>query len=109
MLSGLGGSNPSPSAMLRSRGATHGTALLRQAYAGHSQHKGKRSMAEGPAKALAQQGNPIPVFPCYSVRMYYVYLLRSKKDAPYKYIGFTEDLQTRIADHNEGKNPSTAP
>jgi putative endonuclease len=41
--------------------------------------------------------------------MYYVYLLRSKKDAAHKYIGFTEDLRTRIVDHNEGKNPSTAP
>jgi putative endonuclease len=41
--------------------------------------------------------------------MYYVYLLRSKKDPFHKYIGFTEDLRTRVADHNEGKNPSTSP
>jgi putative endonuclease len=50
-----------------------------------------------------------PVFLCYPVCMYYVYLLRSKKDSSHKYIGFTEDLRMRLADHNEGENPSTAP
>jgi putative endonuclease len=65
-------------------------------------------MAESPAKPWRSRAIQ-PSFPCYSVRMHYVYLLRSKKDAAHKYIGFTEDLRTRIADHNEGKNPSTAP
>lgn len=34
--------------------------------------------------------------------MYYVYILQSKKDAS-NYIGVTEDLKTRVKDHNQGK------
>jgi putative endonuclease len=34
--------------------------------------------------------------------MYYVYILQSKKDAS-NYIGVTEDLKTRLKDHNQGK------
>jgi putative endonuclease len=75
-------------------------------------------MAESPAKpcvpaeALAKAGRSRafnPDFCCYSIRMYYVYLLQSRKDPDRRYIGFTEDLRTRITDHNEGKNPSMAP
>jgi putative endonuclease len=64
-------------------------------------------MAESPAKPW--RSRVIPRFSLLFCHMYYVYLLRSKKDPAHKYIGFTEDLRTRIADHNEGKNPSTAP
>lgn len=40
--------------------------------------------------------------------MYYVYLLRSDLDEGRRYVGFTEDLKQRLADHNAGKNSSTA-
>ena len=38
--------------------------------------------------------------------MYYVYLLKSKKDNKL-YIGFTNDLERRILEHNQGLNFST--
>jgi predicted GIY-YIG superfamily endonuclease len=41
--------------------------------------------------------------------MYYVYHLRSLSDSSRRYTGFTEDLKQRLADHNAGKNTSTAP
>jgi len=40
--------------------------------------------------------------------MLYVYLLKSKKDNNL-YIGSTNDLEKRIAEHNEGKVFSTKP
>ena len=40
--------------------------------------------------------------------MYYVYILKSKKDN-LLYIGCTDDLKRRVAEHNYGKTPSTAP
>lgn len=38
--------------------------------------------------------------------MYYVYILRSLKDKNL-YIGFTDELDRRIHEHNNGKNFST--
>ena len=38
--------------------------------------------------------------------MYYVYILRSLKDGRY-YIGFTSDVESRLAYHNAGKQRST--
>jgi len=38
--------------------------------------------------------------------MFYVYLLRSKKDNKL-YIGYTNDLRRRLEEHNSGKNKST--
>ena len=38
--------------------------------------------------------------------MYYTYVLQSKKDKKF-YIGFTENLERRIQDHNNGKVKST--
>jgi len=38
--------------------------------------------------------------------MYYVYLLRSRKDQKF-YIGFTSDLKRRFAEHNNGESQST--
>ena len=38
--------------------------------------------------------------------MYYVYVLLSLKDYKF-YIGFTEDIKKRLADHNAGRNTST--
>ena len=39
--------------------------------------------------------------------MYYVYVLRSKKDDNF-YIGYTSDLDRRIDEHNQGVSKSTA-
>jgi len=39
-------------------------------------------------------------------KFYYVYVLRSLKDGLF-YIGYSEDLKTRIKDHDSGKNTST--
>jgi len=38
--------------------------------------------------------------------MYYLYILQSKKDNTY-YIGYTADLDRRLAEHNAGKNRYT--
>ncbi|MBU4339275.1 GIY-YIG nuclease family protein [Candidatus Parcubacteria bacterium] len=38
--------------------------------------------------------------------MFYVYILKSKKDSKL-YIGYTNNLQRRIKEHNEGKVKST--
>ena len=38
--------------------------------------------------------------------MYYVYALLSLKDTKF-YIGFTNDLERRLKEHNSGKNVST--
>lgn len=38
--------------------------------------------------------------------MYYIYVLLSKKDRNF-YIGFTENLDRRISEHNSGKVNST--
>lgn len=38
--------------------------------------------------------------------MYYVYVLLSKKDNNF-YIGFTENVEQRVAEHNSKKNVST--
>ena len=40
--------------------------------------------------------------------MHYVYLIESIPDPNRHYVGFTEDLRQRLADHNSGKNLSTA-
>ncbi len=39
---------------------------------------------------------------------YCVYVLRSLHDRK-RYIGFTQDLTQRLADHKAGKSPATAP
>ncbi len=40
--------------------------------------------------------------------MYYVYLLRSQSCPDQTYIGYTEDLKTRLKTHNAGGSPHTA-
>ncbi|MCF8495573.1 MAG: GIY-YIG nuclease family protein [Alphaproteobacteria bacterium] len=40
--------------------------------------------------------------------MRYVYLLQSKNNPLQRYIGFTEDLKTRLKTHNEGKSKHTS-
>ena len=40
--------------------------------------------------------------------MHSVYLIESTPDPNRHYVGFTEDLRQRLADHNAGKNVSTA-
>ena len=41
--------------------------------------------------------------------MHYVYLIVSVSNPGNRYVGYTEDLRQRLADHNSGKNVSTAP
>ena len=41
--------------------------------------------------------------------MHYVYLMESLSLGGRRYVGYSDDLRQRIADHNAGKNPSTAP
>jgi len=40
--------------------------------------------------------------------MYYVYVLLSLRDNKF-YIGFSENIKKRLADHNAGRNTSTKP
>jgi predicted GIY-YIG superfamily endonuclease len=40
--------------------------------------------------------------------MYYVYLLGSIPYTDQTYVGFTENLKTRLAAHNHGQSPQTA-
>jgi len=40
-------------------------------------------------------------------RMHYVYLLRSESHPKQTYVGFTQDLQQRLAEHNSGKSVHT--
>ena len=39
---------------------------------------------------------------------HYVYILQSRIDNDRFYTGFTENLESRLKDHNSGKNPHTA-
>ena len=41
--------------------------------------------------------------------MHYVYLLESESTPNRRYTGYANDLRQRVADHNTGKNVSTAP
>ena len=40
--------------------------------------------------------------------MHYVYLMTSVASPERHYVGYTDDLRQRVADHNAGKNVSTA-
>jgi len=39
---------------------------------------------------------------------FYVYILQSERDPARYYTGFTENLNTRLKDHNTSKDPHTA-
>ncbi len=41
-------------------------------------------------------------------RMWYVYLLRSRSHSTETYVGMTQDLRRRLAEHNAGKSPHTS-
>ena len=41
--------------------------------------------------------------------MHYVYLIESESNPRKRYVGYSDDLRQRLADHNAGKNVSTAP
>ena len=55
-------------------------------------------MIESPARGLPLTRN--------NLVMFYVYVLRSCKDEKL-YIGYTDDLRRRLAEHNKGLNRST--
>lgn len=38
--------------------------------------------------------------------MYYVYILKSSQDSTWHYIGYTNNLQRRLKQHNSGKTKS---
>jgi putative endonuclease len=40
--------------------------------------------------------------------MYYVYILRSRIRNEQTYVGFTTDVQGRLAEHNQGGSPHTS-
>lgn len=40
--------------------------------------------------------------------MKYVYLIQSAKFQDQRYVGVTDDIKRRLAEHNEGKSPHTA-
>ncbi len=40
--------------------------------------------------------------------MHYVYILESVNEPHERYVGHTDDLRARLADHNAGKSPHTA-
>ncbi|UCD79254.1 MAG: GIY-YIG nuclease family protein [Desulfobacterales bacterium] len=40
--------------------------------------------------------------------MYYVYMLRSVPDPKQTYVGFTEDLKSRLSAHNNGQSSHTS-
>jgi predicted GIY-YIG superfamily endonuclease len=40
--------------------------------------------------------------------MYYVYLIRSTSTPEKTYVGFTQDLKRRLADHNTGQSLYTS-
>ena len=39
---------------------------------------------------------------------FYVYILRTEREPPRFYTGFTENLEARLAHHNSGGDPHTA-
>ena len=39
---------------------------------------------------------------------YYVYIIQSLKNTKRFYTGFSEDLDSRLKDHNQGKDPHTS-
>ena len=43
-----------------------------------------------------------------SAGFFYVYILRSDSEPPHFYVGFTENLQSRLKHHNSGGNPHTS-
>lgn len=57
-------------------------------------------------KRKSIKGKPPHQLPKTPYRMFYVYLLKSKKDGKL-YIGFTNDLVTRLEKHNRGEVFST--
>ena len=42
------------------------------------------------------------------MKFYYTYMLESEKTMNRFYIGFTEDLESRLKSHNHGNNPPTS-
>jgi len=60
--------------------------------------------AGGVDKACKLDATPLSF--CYNISMYYVYILKSKKDGR-MYTGFSMDLRQRVADHNNGKSSYT--
>ncbi len=66
----------------------------------------ERSM---PCVTLAKQGSELRMASRpLDVPMHYVYLIRSESEPLQRYIGLTDDVQTRLASHNSGANPHTA-
>lgn len=43
----------------------------------------------------------------HALNMIYVYLIESVHQRQQHYVGITQDLKQRLADHNEGKSPHT--
>jgi putative endonuclease len=62
------------------------------------------------ANGSLQATRVFSLFVCYNIPMmnYYVYVLQSHKDDKF-YIGFTNNIERRMIEHNSGQGTSTAP
>jgi len=49
---------------------------------------------------------PLPILPALCNKVYYVYVLKSKRDGKF-YVGYTENIMKRMELHNAGKIEST--
>ena len=104
------GSNPTPSASLRSFAAL-------RSYAWHASLRmaAQRRSEDCPAKLSEAKrrraANRVrsDTWHASMERFYYVYIIVSKAKLKQYYIGFTENLQDRLKHHNAGAVPSTAP
>jgi predicted GIY-YIG superfamily endonuclease len=54
------------------------------------------------------EGCPPKPYSAKEGSMYYVYLLQSIPYPDQRYVGFTEDLRTRMTTHNNGGSPHTS-
>jgi putative endonuclease len=57
-------------------------------------------------RSVVQIHSPRFILFLHPTTVYYVYIIQSEKSGRY-YTGFTDDLERRLNEHNNGENPST--
>ena len=82
---------------------------------GNTQDSGSCFLGSSPSRAALNHVGFSAINPMWfmanstlDIDMYYVYVLLSSQDKKF-YIGFSEDVKKRLADHNAGRNTSTKP